>query len=49
MKDDSIDADGGWTLEIRPRNSLFAVDFEEIWRYALLDLIDFCLNESTKA
>ena len=33
MKDDRIDADGGWTLEIRPRNSLFAIDFAEIWRY----------------
>ena len=26
-------ADGGWSLVIKPRTSLFAVDFRELWRY----------------
>lgn len=25
--------DGGWSIEIKPQMSLFAVDFKEIWRY----------------
>ena len=49
MKEDRTDSDGGWTLEIRPRNSLFDVDFAEIWRYAPLDLIDSCHHENMKA
>lgn len=27
------DFDGGWSLVIKPRTSLFAVDFRELWRY----------------
>lgn len=25
--------EGGWSIEIKPQTSLFAVDFAEIWRY----------------
>ena len=25
--------EGGWSIEIKPQTSLFAVDFKEIWRY----------------
>ncbi len=27
------ETDGGWSLVIKPRTSLFAVDFRELWRY----------------
>ena len=49
MEDDRIDAEGGWTLEIRPRNRLFAANSAEIWLYAPLDLIFFCHHENTRA
>lgn len=36
MKDDGIETDGGWTLEIRPRNSLSAVDFAEMAQVSII-------------
>ena len=33
MNTDNAKMNDGWTLEIRPQISLFAVDFKEMWRY----------------